>query len=150
MRFFAAAALLLSSVALAAPAQEQTKDCCCCDISQPAFVCEKNVKPEDCICAAVMCPVNAPTYWPATATATATATPTTTPTATVVKRQEDKKPATTAPTQPPCCCCSLADQAIVCEVRPEGADNTCVCPKVMCPVGAPTLTTTVGAQQTGN
>ncbi|QPC74222.1 hypothetical protein HYE68_004974 [Fusarium pseudograminearum] len=148
MRFFTAAALLLSSVALAAPAQEQTKDCCCCDISQPAIVCEKNVKPEDCICAAVMCPVNAPTYWPATATATATSTPT--PTATVVKRQEDKKPATTDPAKPPCCCCSVADQAIVCEVRPEGADNTCVCPKVMCPVGAPTLTKNVGAQKTGN
>ncbi|KAL4726284.1 hypothetical protein ACLX1H_006964 [Fusarium chlamydosporum] len=135
MRFFiAAATLLLSSVALAAPAQEQGKDCCCCDISQPAYICKKDVKPEDCICAAVMCPVGASTYWPATATATPTSAATSTSepesTPTIAKRQEV---VTTVPAGSPCCCCSVADQAIVCEVRPEDTDDTCVCPKVQCP-----------------
>ncbi|KAI1052442.1 hypothetical protein LB507_007809 [Fusarium sp. FIESC RH6] len=152
MRFFAAAALLLSSIALAAPAQEQNKDCCCCDISQPAFVCEKDVKPQDCICAAVVCPAGAPTYWPATATPTKTATSTATsaPTSTAaVEKREEAVTTVPVPAGSPCCCCSLADQAIVCEVRPEDADQTCMCPKVQCPSGAPTLTRNVGAQETG-
>ncbi|KAM0249423.1 hypothetical protein ACHAP5_002812 [Fusarium lateritium] len=113
MRFFAVAALLLSSVALAAPSTEKTKDCCCCDISQPAIVCEKDVKAEDCICAAVVCPANASTYWPATATPTAKSIPT----YAVAAKREDLK-------GPPCCCCDPSKNAIVCEVRAQGEDNT--------------------------
>ncbi|CAJ0553455.1 Ff.00g119670.m01.CDS01 [Fusarium sp. VM40] len=143
MRFFAVAALFLGSVALAAPSTGKTKDCCCCDISQPAIVCKKNVKTEDCICAAVVCPVNAPTYWPATARPTATSVPTS---AVAAKREEPKEPPT--PAGPPCCCCDPSKDAIVCELRAQGEDNTCMCPMVKCSAGVKTLTVWPGAEET--
>ncbi|KAM0218892.1 hypothetical protein ACHAPA_001587 [Fusarium lateritium] len=144
MRFFAVAALFLSSVALAAPSTEKTKDCCCCDISQPAIVCEKDVRAEDCICAAVVCPANASTYWPATATPTAKSIPTY---AVAAKREELKGSPT--PAGPPCCCCDPSKNAIVCEVRAQGEDNTCLCPMVKCPANVETLTVWSGAEETG-
>ncbi|KAF4447257.1 hypothetical protein F53441_9182 [Fusarium austroafricanum] len=136
MRFFAVAALLLSSVALAAPAEEKPKDtCCCCDISKPAIACFKDVKPEDCICAAVMCPKDAPTVWPKS-----------TPLPTAVTKREEKTPAA----GPPCCCCDASKDAIVCTVRAEGEDNSCICADVMCPKDAPTLTVHSSPKKTGN
>ncbi|KAJ4268721.1 hypothetical protein NW762_002789 [Fusarium torreyae] len=148
MRFFTVAALLFSSVALAAPAQDKPIDtaCCCCDSSQSAIVCREDIKAEDCMCAAVMCPANAPTVWSASTSAPTAA-------AAAVKREEEKKPKTTptpTPADEPCCCCNISKKAIVCEVREEGEDNSCVCPMVMCPSGAPTLTVYAGAEETGN
>jgi hypothetical protein len=108
------------------------------------MVCEKDVKAEDCICAAVVCPANAPTYWPATATATATSAPTS---AIAAKREElNDAP---APAGPPCCCCDPSKDAIVCEVRAQGEDNTCVCPMVKCSANVKTLTVWPSAKETG-
>ncbi|RKK77623.1 hypothetical protein BFJ69_g6171 [Fusarium oxysporum] len=140
MRFFAVAALL--SVALAAPAYDKADGtCCCCDISKPATVCKKDVKPEDCFCAAVVCPAGAPTIWATSTTSTATTT-----TAAPVKREEK----TPAPAGPPCCCCDPSKNAIVCTVRAEGEDDSCICPMVMCPADASTLTVYSTPKETGN
>ncbi|KAM0346466.1 hypothetical protein ACHAPU_005531 [Fusarium lateritium] len=150
MRFFAVAALFLSSVALAVPVKEPTKDCCCCDISQPAMVCEKDVKAQDCICAAVVCPANAPTYWPATATPTVTPTAAATPAPTKIAAKRDDQQETPTPAGPPCCCCDAPQNAIVCELRAEGEDNTCVCPMWQCAADAQTLTVWQGAKETSS
>ncbi|KAF4339593.1 hypothetical protein FBEOM_6506 [Fusarium beomiforme] len=140
MRFFAVAALL--SVAIAAPAYDKTDGtCCCCDISKPATVCKKDVKPEDCFCAAVMCPAGAPTIWEDNTT------PATTTTTGVAVKREEKTP---VPAGPPCCCCDPSKDAIVCEVRAKGEDNSCICPMVMCPADAKTLTDYSPAMETGN
>ncbi|KAF5027228.1 hypothetical protein F66182_644 [Fusarium sp. NRRL 66182] len=144
MRFFVVAALLVGSFALAAPAQDKHDNgdmddaCCCCDISEPAIVCRTDIKAKECVCADVVCPANAPIRWPATPT----------PTPAAVRRGEEKKP-TPAPAGPPCCCCNIGKGAIVCEVRAQGEDNSCMCPMVMCPPGAPTLTVYSDAMETG-
>lgn len=37
--------------------------CCCCDISINAISCDSAIPASDCICAAVVCPIGAPTIW---------------------------------------------------------------------------------------
>ncbi|KAH6897247.1 hypothetical protein B0T10DRAFT_602592 [Thelonectria olida] len=132
MRFLSLACTLLasSSAVLAAPASDRSEACCCCDISSNSIVCEAREKDEGCFCAAVVCPADAPTVWPAT-TGAATATPT------LTVGEPEKR----AGDEEECCCCNPQIPAIVCEARAR--DEGCFCPAVACPTDAPTLTTTM-------
>ncbi|KAI8677260.1 hypothetical protein LRP88_09707 [Fusarium phalaenopsidis] len=134
MRFYTITALFMATVAIAAPAND-VKECCCCNIGEPAIVCTQRA-PKDCICPAVMCPEGAPTRWPDS--------PTPEPTA-VEKRQAEE-----TPKPEPCCCCNPGRGAIVCTIRKPEEDQSCMCPMVLCPSDAPTVTEGPGAKETGN
>lgn len=107
--------------------------CCCCNPKTQAIECSWKQSPEDCICLAIACPTGAPTVWPEGTTQTPTATATSVP-----------------PNQKPCCCCNIGKGAIVCTVREEGEDDSCVCPLILCPSGAPTLTEYPAPKETGD
>ncbi|KAM6540014.1 hypothetical protein FALCPG4_001758 [Fusarium falciforme] len=134
MRFYSITALFMAAVAIAAPAND-VKECCCCNIGEPAIVCTQRA-PKDCICPAVMCPEDAPTRWPDS--------PTPEPTA-VEKRQAEE-----TPKPEPCCCCNPGRGAIVCTIRKPEEDQSCMCPMVLCPPDAPTVTEGPGVKETGN
>ncbi|KAM5351312.1 hypothetical protein ACJ41O_004035 [Fusarium nematophilum] len=105
------------------PSEEKTPEtpfeCCCCRPGELVVVCDWRSSPDKCVCPAIACPTDAPTIRPE---------PTTTPAPTPTSSPE------------PCCCCNIAKEAIVCEVREEHEDQSCICPLVMCPSNAPTLT----------
>ncbi|KAM0436779.1 hypothetical protein ACHAPT_002490 [Fusarium lateritium] len=138
MRFSSITTLFMAAAtALAAPAND-VKECCCCNIGEPAIVCSQRA-PKDCICPAVVCPSDAPTRWPDSPAAAE-------PTATVEKRAAE----TTPKPAEPCCCCNPGRGAIVCVIRKPEEDQSCMCPMVLCPPDAPTVTEGPGARETGN
>ncbi|EEU46157.1 uncharacterized protein NECHADRAFT_102587 [Fusarium vanettenii 77-13-4] len=134
MHFYSITALFMAVVAIAAPANE-VQECCCCNINEPAIVCTQRAL-KDCICPAVMCPEDAPTLRPNSPTPTA-----------IEKRQAEEE----TPKSEPCCCCNAGRGAIVCTIRKPEEDQTCMCPMVLCPSDAPTVTEGPGvAKETGN
>ncbi|KAJ4325654.1 hypothetical protein N0V84_003369 [Fusarium piperis] len=129
MRFYSIATLFMATVAMAAPAND-VKECCCCNISEPAIVCTQRA-PKDCICPAVMCPEDAPTLRPAAV--------------------DKRAPAEETPAESkPCCCCNPGRGAIVCTIRRPDEDQSCMCPMVLCPSDAPTITEGPGTKETGS
>lgn len=112
-------------------------ECCCCDASKGAIVCNSGTSKADCYCPAIACPTNAPTIYETqtspteTETATASASPSSTGSGTI----PPPDPA------PPCCCCDAGRATIVCEMRSsDSGDLSCMCPMVVCPPDAPTVT----------
>jgi hypothetical protein len=87
---------------------------------------------KDCVCAAVVCPANAPTVWddgmppptPAPTPTSAAAKPTTTPT---LVAKEPEAPDTVGT----CCCCDPATMVMTC-TRSIRKDE-CMCAAVACP-----------------
>ncbi|KAF7543116.1 hypothetical protein G7Z17_g11007 [Cylindrodendrum hubeiense] len=128
MRFFTFAAVFLgSSNVLAAPANEKRDACCCCDISESTVVCQEK---SNCICAAVVCPKEAPTVWVNTVEPPkATEGP--------VKRRDDGEQDGEQSEDFECCCCDISIPATVCDSRAGPED--CVCLAVVCPEDAPTI-----------
>lgn len=55
--------LVLGAAAIAAKHPKDTEHCCCCDISRGAIACNLSIKKSDCVCAAVVCPADAPTVY---------------------------------------------------------------------------------------
>ena len=42
---------------------KDTEHCCCCDIKRGVIACNLSIKKCDCVCAAVVCPDDAPTVY---------------------------------------------------------------------------------------
>lgn len=128
----------LVSLVVAQPPPDSPPDaCCCCDISRNVISCNRSIMKQDCVCAAVVCPANAPTVYvdgpPApTSKPTKPKTPPVKQTpAPVVKKNDIGNPGNA------CCCCDISRNVISC-TRSISKDQ-CFCAAVMCPSDAPTV-----------
>ncbi|KAL7785530.1 hypothetical protein V8C37DRAFT_317634 [Trichoderma ceciliae] len=127
MKAFSLAALpmlLLGATAIRPPVHPPAinKGCCCCDISIPAISCDRSIPPDECLCAAVVCPREAPTVWHGVPPP-----PRPTPTTTVEPAPDALKA---------CCCCNPNINKTVCELRPA---QDCFCLAVACPPDSETI-----------
>ncbi|KHN99606.1 uncharacterized protein MAM_02459 [Metarhizium album ARSEF 1941] len=55
--------VFVSSAAAQPPRDSPADACCCCDIRSNQISCDRSVSKQDCACAAVVCPANAPTVY---------------------------------------------------------------------------------------
>ncbi|CAM1505431.1 Fc.00g110680.m01.CDS01 [Cosmosporella sp. VM-42] len=131
MRFIAFAALLLGATAL--PANEKRDACCCCDISEPAIVCQEST--DGCFCADVVCPPGVPTLWPIAVEATA-----------APSKRSSNGDSGKGKSPFECCCCDPTQLAVVCDAKASPED--CICPAIVCPDSAPTITHAATASPT--
>lgn len=114
--------------------------CCCCNVNQGAISCSRSIRKDECVCAAVQCPNNAPFVWEDGQPISGTPRPRPRQSqgnrefATVVKGAGSTS--SPASRKYPCCCCDIGAKKIVCRAR---AQQDCYCPAVQCPKGAETL-----------
>lgn len=122
LSFALISALLLGASAIMPPVRGPPpvdSGCCCCDTSINKISCDRSIPADECVCAQVICPANAPTVWhgvppPPKPTPPPAPKPTPTPDASLK----------------PCCCCDIRINKTVCELRPA---EDCFCAAVVCP-----------------
>ncbi|KAL6810899.1 hypothetical protein GGI42DRAFT_349866 [Trichoderma sp. SZMC 28013] len=118
LSFAVLSALVLGASALVPPAHPPADSgCCCCDINKNRIDCDRSIPASECICAQVVCPAGAPTFWHGTP-------PKATP------------PPAPLPTYKQCCCCNPSINSYVCQLKPV---EDCFCAAVACPTGAKTI-----------